>query len=165
MNRELMAEKVFSAAVAVGVAAALTLSAPTSAHAQESADLEFGVEGSYGTEIEAVAVGGRAMVTFPQAEGLGVMGSFDWYFPDAGDYYEINGNAVYTIQTSGGGVAPYLGAGVNIATASNGQSVTNTGLNGLGGFKLGSGPVTPFVEGRYATTGDGQFVITGGILF
>lgn len=165
MERDIV-EKALGTTAALATAAALLLAAPTAATAQQSGGVDIGVEGSYGTEIEAVGVGARAMLTIPRAQGFGAMGAFDWFFPDAGDYYEINLNGTYTFQTSGGSVAPYLGAGLNIATASNGESVTNTGVNALGGLKLGSGgPVTPFVEGRYATTGDGQFLITGGILF
>lgn len=152
--------------LATAALTALFLVAPSGVQAQESVDAGFGVQGSYGTEVEAVGVGARAMLTFPQSGGFGAMGSFDWFFPDAGDYYEFNGNATYTFQTSGGSVAPYLGAGLNVATSSNGISVTNSGVNFLGGLQLGSGgPVTPFVEGRYATTDTGQFLVTGGILF
>lgn len=158
------AARVTGVVASVALAGMMTLGAPSTAHAQEGAGVDVGVQGSYGTEIEAVGLGARLMVTFPRAEGFGAMGSFDWFFPDAGDYYEINANGIYTIQTSGGSVAPYLGAGLNVATASNGQSVTNTGLNLLGGFKF-EAPLSPFVEGRYATTGTGQFVITGGIPF
>lgn len=148
---------------ALVVAAALAL-APAEAQAQ-GADVNVGVEGTYGTEIEAVGVGARLMLGIPQAEGFGVMGSFDYFFPDGFDYWEINGNAVYEIQTDGSPVSPYLGAGLNVANSSNGTSTTNTGLNALGGLQFGSGSVTPFVEGRYATTGEGQFLITGGFLF
>ena len=149
---------------AAAVAVAFSLASPATADAQVS----FGVQGDYGTEIEAVGIGPRIDVMIPGAAGFGLVGSFDYYFPDNSDFWEINANATYAFDAAPV-VAPYIGAGLNYADVSpDGVDASNdeTGLNVLGGLEFGvDAPVTPFVEGRYATTFDGQFVITGGILF
>lgn len=163
--------KVLGAATAVAIAAVFMFAAPNTADAQVS----FGVQGSYGTEIEAIGAGARVNYAIPGAEGFGLAGSFDYFFPDGFDWWEINANGTYSFATEGGSVAPYAGAGLNYANVSvSGSSGGTTfsasssemGLNLLGGLQFGGGGgITPYVEGRYATTGAGQFVFTGGFLF
>lgn len=159
--------KLLGAGTAVAVAAALTFfSAPATADAQVS----FGVQGSYGTEIEAVGVGPRINYNIPGADGFGIAGSFDYFFPDGFDWWEVNANGTYAFDTESS-LAPYAGAGLNYARQEvdfqgGSASNTETGLNLLGGFQFGGdGGISPFVEGRYSTIGTGQFVVTGGFLF
>ncbi len=146
---------------AAAIAGAFSLAAPATADAQVS----FGVQGNYGTEVEAIGVGPRVNFDIPGAQGFGLAGSFDYFFPDGFDYWEINANATYGFAGQSN-LGPYVGAGFNHANSeAGGVSVSNTGLNLLGGVEFGGGGITPFVEGRYATTGTGQLVLTGGILF
>lgn len=149
--------RIFSLAATLAVVVALGLSAPTEAEAQAS----FGPDLSYATDSEAIGVGARANVglgPFP----LGVIGSFDYFFPDVGDHWELNGNAIFSLGVPLG-PKPYIGAGLNYADFGAG---TDTGLNILGGVEIGGPlPITPFVEGRYATTGAGQFILTAGMYF
>jgi hypothetical protein len=69
------------------------------------------------------------MVGLPAIPGLGVIGSFDYFFPGtvdlsgvgvdiSADYWEINGNLFYSFPVSGASIEPYFGAGLNLATAS-----------------------------------------------
>lgn len=146
---------------AAAIAAAFSLAAPATADAQ----VNFGVQGNYGTEVEAIGVGARATFDIPGAQGFGLAGSFDYFFPDLGDYWEINANATYGFAGQSS-LDPYVGAGLNYANSGNGVSVSDTGLNFLGGVEFGGGGgITPFVEGRYGTAFTGQLVLTGGILF
>lgn len=159
-----LSKQLLGVLTAAAVAVAFSLATPATADAQVS----FGVQGDYGTEIEAVGIGPRLDVMIPGAGGFGLVGSFDYYFPDNSDFWEINANATYAFDVASP-VGPYLGAGLNYADSSpDGVNVSNSeaGLNILGGLKFGvDAPVTPFIEGRYATTFTGQVVITGGILF
>lgn len=165
-----LSSKILGAGTAIAVAAVFSLSAPATVDAQVS----FGVQGSYGTEVEAVGVGARANYNIPGAEGFGLAGSFDYFLPDGYDYWEINANGTYSFATEGGSMLPYVGAGLNYGNVSvSGQSggVTfsasnsEAGLNVLGGLQFGGdGGITPYVEGRYGTAVE-QFVLTGGFLF
>lgn len=144
-------------AAAAAFAVALMVSAPTDADAQAS----FGADLSYGTEVEAMGIGARAKVGLGPIP-FGVIGSFDYFFPDNRDWWELNGNAVWSLGLPVG-PEPYFGAGLNYVEFDTGSE---TGLNILGGVEIGWPlPITPFVEGRYATTGAGQFVLTGGVYF
>ena len=121
------------------------------------------------------------------------MVTFDYYFVDAGDFFEngndngldmkfweANADLVYRFPTPT--VRPYLGAGVGIArhTFSGGidalldDNKTKTGFNILGGAEFGNGPVRPFIEVRgtfyskdEAFLGDSnrRFITSFGILF
>ena len=111
------------------------------------------------------------------------MGSFNYFFPTDEEadaigadlsYWELNGNLVLDIPVGEGGVAPYVGAGLNYGSASG--SVSGGGLtlsaddsevggNLLAGLRFGSTGPSPFVEGRYATAFDGQIVVAVGIQF
>ena len=114
------------------------------------------------------------------AQGLWIAGSFDYFFPDQGpggggedfDYWEINGNLLYDIVLAGASnVAPYFGAGVNVARrtqsteGSDGDGDTQVGLNLLAGLNFPLSGFTPFVEVKIEIEGGEQFVVTGGILF
>ncbi len=157
-----------------------------------AAQARVGAQASYGTDSE-IGIGGRLMVGLPAIPGLGVIGSFDYFFPgtvDASgvgidldaDYWEINGNLFYAFPVSGASIEPYFGAGLNLATASlNGtsggetvdDSQTELALNLLAGFEFQMTGLSPFVEIRvelgsdedFFIRGDSQVVVTGGFLF
>lgn len=142
--------------------------------AQES-DFRFGAQLSWGDDAD-LGLGARMAYTIPRSD-LAIIGTFDYFFPgDIGgadvDYWEINGNLAYRFRVQDApGISPYVGAGLNLATASvstdagTSNSNTDLGLNLLAGTGFGSGRVTPFVELRVEIEGGDQFVIAGGLLF
>ncbi len=146
--------------------------------AEASAQVRFGVQGSFADDTDfgiGVRVRGDTPRLIPNAP-LSLIGSFDWFFPDApsgvdATYFELNGNVVYNFTITGSVLRPYAGGGLNIARASVdfGQgniSDTNVGLNLLGGLNFRTaGRIQPFVELRLELEGGEQFVITGGIHF
>ncbi len=125
-------------------------------------------------------IGPKLMFHLPNlASGLWLSGSFDFFFPDDGfgsvddvDYYEINANLIYEIDLpAASNVAPYLGAGLNLAHLSITEEMgglensdTDLGLNVLAGLNFPLVGFTPFVEIRLEIEGGEQFVIAGGIM-
>jgi len=112
-------------------------------------------------------LGGRVQINLRSPDRLAVIPMFDWFFPgDDRTYWELNGNLAYFFKVNTNSVAPYAGAGLNIAYSSeDGSSDTDPGFNLLGGTLIGSGPVHPFVEVRFELAGGEQFVLSGGVLF
>lgn len=171
MNRRLSNACLALAVVLLGYAAPLA-----------SQDISVGAAASYGEETD-VGIGPRVSLAVPAGDlGLSLVGSFDYFFPSDEEadalgvdltYWELNGNLVLDIPT-GGGVAPYVGAGINYANASGSASGggieisasdSEVGANLLGGLRLGSAGPSPFLEGRYVTTADGQLVVSVGVIF
>lgn len=148
----------------------------------------IGPQASYGTDSE-IGIGGRAVMGFPALPGFGVIGSFDYFFPDVPegadvsfDYWELNGNLFYAFPVSAASVEPYFGAGLNLAHASRDtddptgtgdDSQTELAFNLLAGFEFPMTGLSPFVEVRvelggddgFFVRGENQVVITGGLLF
>jgi hypothetical protein len=132
-------------------------------------DTDFGVgaRGSFG-------IGGAARGR--PIEGLV---TFDYFFPDGFDYWEVSGNGVYRLNTSETVKAtPYIGAGVVLGRASVKSSGgvcnlpgvecdnTSVGLNLLGGLRLrAANRFLPFVEGRFEMKDGSQLVLTAGTFF
>ncbi|MDX1577916.1 MAG: hypothetical protein R3266_05505 [Gemmatimonadota bacterium] len=145
-------------------------------------DVRVGGQVSFADDAD-FGIGPRLAIELPGvSEGLWLVGTFDYFFPDEGflgdgtdvDYWELNGNAIYTIRLPDApNVEPYIGAGINIARFSSqvetepevDVSDTNVGLNILGGLDFPLQGFTPFVEARIEIDGGEQFVVTGGILF
>lgn len=160
--------------IAVAVVVLGLMLAPTSLKAQ----IDIGAQGSWGDDVD-FGLGGRVVVGLPIEQfPLELIGSFDYFFPDIDnfDYWEINANAAYVIPVPTPTVAPYAGAGINIARASVdvgtvpgvgdfSASDTEVGLNLLGGVKFPLQSVTPYGELRIELGGGEQFVITGGVSF
>ncbi|MCG8468557.1 MAG: hypothetical protein MJB57_10175 [Gemmatimonadetes bacterium] len=131
-----------------------------------SAQTLFGAEAVFGSDTDA-GLGVRIDLPLGTTAPLSFQGGFNFFFPDVGDYWEVNGNIWYEIPTSGGGnVAPYVGGGLNIGRASvSGFSDTEAGLNLGGGAKFIFANTIPFVEARFVIGGAEQFVFGGGVLF
>jgi len=152
--------------------AAILLGAGSAAQAQQVNPVRFGAKASFAEDAD-FGVGARVEVGLPQlASRVFAIGSFDWFFPDGFDYFEVNANLGYSVPVTSTSISPYVGGGLNIARFSVdylGHSASNTevGLNVLGGmkFKPAAARFTPFVEGRFELSGGEQFVISGGILF
>ncbi len=136
------------------------------------AQTRFGPQLSWGDDDANLGLGARAVFnlrSLVNARGLEFVASFDYFFPEGNDvdYWELNGNLSYLIPNVKGGLAPYVGGGLNVAHASAGsQSDTEAGLNLLGGTRFRtSGKLSPFAELRFELGGGERVVITGGVLF
>jgi hypothetical protein len=136
--------------------------APRDAGAQAT----FGAEALFGTDTD-FGIGGRIHADLGTSAPLEFQAAFDLFFPEGpAEYWEINANLWYEIESAGGAVQPYLGGGLNIGHGSggNGFSDTDLGLNLGGGVKFIGRNTTPFIEGRFTVGGIEQFVIGGGVL-
>lgn len=93
-------------------------------------DADFGIGASLGTALDELG------------EGFGLLADFLIFFPEAGDYFELNGNVTYDVPLEDSSVVPFLLGGLNVARFSGdlGGSNTNLGLNLGGGvdFDLGN---------------------------
>ncbi len=132
----------------------------------------FGANLSWGDDTD---FGLGARVAFPIGGSVGQKGikglaTFDYFFPDGFDFWEITGNGVYDISSSGS-ASPYVGAGLTFARSSvsaGGFSASNSevGLNLLGGARFKpTGNVQPFVEARFQIRDGSQLVLSGGVYF
>ena len=84
-------------------------------------------------------------------EALGFIGEFIVFFPDDGDYFEINGNVTYSFPLAESTVLPFALGGLNIGRASAGDfSNTEIGINLGGGITFDAGSFRPSVGGRFA---------------
>lgn len=127
-----------------------------------SDDFDFGLGPRVGVPIEL------------PAGHLNFNGSFDIFFPDdidGGDvdYWELNGNVVYTFELPESTVEPYAGGGLSLArievtTSLGSGDDTDVGVNLLGGFRFPQEAIVPFVEGKFVLGGGEHFVLSGGIM-
>ncbi|MBL8986435.1 MAG: hypothetical protein SFV24_21480 [Gemmatimonadales bacterium] len=158
--------------LAMAVAGAVLLvglaSKPAEAQVQFGANVVWGDDADFG-------VGARLGFPLGQAlkdKGITALATFDYFFPDYGTLWELTGNGVYNIKSSGS-VSPYVGAGVSFASASVDNcpatidcSSSDFGLNVLGGIKFKAmGNVVPFVEARFGIRDGSQLAIAGGVYF
>jgi hypothetical protein len=140
------------AALVVG----FTFTAPVTASAQ---GIGFVIQGNFADDVDFGVGGG---VNFDVgASDLRAEATFDYYFPDGSDYWEINGNVLMDIASTPG---LYVGAGVNLADSfdSGGAGGNEIGLNLLGGYSFG-GEKAPFVQAKFEAGGGEQLVVSAGI--
>lgn len=129
----------------------------------------FGAQLDWGSDTD-VGIGARVVFPLRFAPGTPLDGiaSFDYYFPSAGNFWELNGNVVYRFRVPRSSLAPYAGGGLNIGHASaGGVSDTKPGLNLLAGttFKLTGSTLLPFAELRGVIGDFDQVVLSGGVRF
>lgn len=158
-----------------------------------AAQVRIGPQASYGNDAD-FGIGARTMIEFPTVlAGFGVIGSFDYFFPSAvdlsgfgvdisADYWEINANLFYSFDVNSAGIEPYVGGGLNFASASVDltsptedfdDTQSELGFNLLFGFLFPVTGLSPFIELRvelggdedFLIRGDNQVLITGGLLF
>ncbi len=166
-------------------ATCLTLLAAGATQLKAQSRPQFGPELSFGSNDIGFGIGARVVLDMatmiPTARNFGLIGSFDYFFPQTGlggpspTWWELNGNGIYNFSIPKSPVVPYAGAGLNIAHFGYNVSVlgvtssyshTDIGLNLLGGAKFGNlGKVTPFGELRLELHSGSAVVITGGVLF
>lgn len=152
----------------VFVALALCATVAVPAQAQSAAAYpHWGLQASIAEDTDlgiGVRYENRMLGMFPQSPNLRFALSFDYFFPDNFDYWEINANVFNLFPSRNARVVPYFGGGLNVARISNGGRDTEMGLNLLGGIRL-PGRYRPYLEARIELGGAEQFVLTGGWLF
>lgn len=129
----------------------------------------FGAELDWGSDTD-VGIGARVVFPLRIAPRTPLDGtiSFDYYFPSAGDFWELNGNVAYRFRVRRSSLGPYAGGGLNIGHVSGGgASDTRLGLNLLTGttFKLTGSTLLPFAEFRGVIGDFDQVVLSGGVRF
>ena len=100
--------------------------------------------------------------------------TFDIYFPDAGSFWGLSGNALYTFGINNQVFDPYAGGGLgvyrrSIDVGTVDASSTDLGLNFLFGAEFSAGGLSPFLEAQvtpiFADGSSTLFTIKGGLLF
>ncbi|MEQ1855633.1 MAG: hypothetical protein ABL963_04130 [Longimicrobiales bacterium] len=150
------------------VALAGMLAVPGAAQAQSMA----GPFLAYTDDAEAFGVGGFIAIPLPALHpNISLVPDFIWFFPDAGNLFEVNGDLMYTFPVSADSpVAPFAFGGLNIARfsvdiAGTNFSDTNVGINLGGGVNFSAGSVNPFAGAKVELEGGESFVIFGGLSF
>jgi hypothetical protein len=125
---------------------------------------EYGVQASFADNSIDFGIGGRVIADMDQlADGVRLIGSFDYYFPDGGwHYWELNGNLVYAFHLRRSRIEPYAGAGLVLGHRTGNSEL---GLNLLGGINLPTKSLKPFVEAKVELRDGGPFVIAVGLRF
>jgi len=133
------------------------------------AQVDLGTQLSWGTKNAGLALGGRLHWIWPWERGTAMVGSFDYFFPDEFDLWEVNINLAHTIPLQVENVGLYGGAGFNWAHYSNvgtfDSSDDKYGLNILAGVKYLLASVTPYGEARVEISGGERWIFTAGVLF
>ncbi len=148
MKKLLLAVALVGTLVAPSVARAQTIVGPALFY-HDSAD--FGV-------------GGYVSIPLAQLhENLALTTSFGYFFPDVGDYWELNGDVIYRFPVSSDvPVLPFALAGLNIARSG---SNTDASLNLGGGVVFPSDSFRPVVGAKFELRGGSPFVLFGGLGF
>jgi hypothetical protein len=137
---------------------------------EAKAQLQFGVQANIATDTD-LGIGARLIFPVEQLLiGMEGVVSFDYYFPDNFDFWDLNGNLLVPVRISES-FEPHLGGGLNLAFVSIDEDLvgpdygdTELGLNLVGGFKFRTTSLRPFVEVRATIAGVEQLVFTGGFL-
>ncbi len=135
-----------------------------------SAQLVLGPQLNWGDDSD-FGLGARAEYTWSFDPGTLTLGSFDYYFPKNGDWWEVNLNIGHKIPVELADLGLYAGAGLNWAHVSApnsaGQKVSDDkfGLNLLAGLKYYLTNLTPYGEIRVQVGGGQQVVLSGGVMF
>ena len=149
----------------------LAVSAALLAGGEEaSAQLQLGAQVNIATDTD-LGIGARLLFGLEQlVAGMQGAASFDYFFPDGYDFWELNGNVVVPLPIPGN-FEPYVGGGLNLAFISSevdipdvDDSDTEIGLNLVGGLRFATTNFRPFVEVRGVIAGAEQLVFTGGIM-
>lgn len=118
-------------------------------------------------------IGAMASAQLPLlATGVGVLGDFTFFFPDADnqDYWELNGNLTWDLAITGQPISPFVLGGLNIARSSvtlQTETFSNTevGLNVGGGIRFSAGTLEPLVGLRAEVDGGEGVVIFAALPF
>lgn len=144
-----------------GLAAAAFLAlVPMTAHAQVQLGPTLAIHDDFDVGIGATLSGQAPSL----GQGVGFMGDFVFYFPDAGDYFEINGNVTYDFPLESSTVMPFVLGGLNIGRYSvdvlgEDRSNTEVGINLGGGIAFDAGSFRPSVALKVDIGGYEGFVV------
>jgi hypothetical protein len=146
------------------VVGTLFMAGVATAHAQP---VEFGVQASLADNDLDFGIGARLITDFDAlGDHVKFIGTFDYFFPNVGNYWELNGNAVYVFAPRHSTLRPYLGGGLNLGHYSGGgASDSKPGLNLVGGINFRGRSLKPFVEAKVEIRDDGPFVVSAGFRF
>jgi hypothetical protein len=137
-------------------------------NAEVTGQAQLGAQLSYGDKEDFGLVARVEVPIRNFGQGLRGIGSLDLFFPERGNYFELNGNIAYGFSIEGNNsLFPYVGSGLSLAHMSGGNnnSDTDLGLNLLAGTAFAAEHLRPFVEARFEVGGGEQLVFTAGVLF
>lgn len=146
---------------AVALVGMLTM--PSGAEAQT-----LGAVGAYYDDLEAFGLGAYVAIPIPQVyEGLSFNPNFVFFFPDGGDYWELNGDVVLSFPLEDDSpIIPFALSGISIGRTSAGSfSDTDIGLNLGGGVAFPLESVRPVAGAKFEIRDNTGFVIFGGVGF
>lgn len=134
---------VLIAAALVGAPAAVSGQVTIGPTLAYEGDVDFGIGASLGTTVDQLG------------EGFGLLADFLIFFPNAGNYFEVNGNVTYDIPIEDSSLVPFLLGGLNIGRSSVdvagvSASSTDLGLNIGGGIDFDLGNFRPTAGVRAA---------------
>lgn len=144
-----------------GLAAATFLAlAATTAEAQVQFGPTLAIHDDFDVGIGATLSGQAPSL----GQGVGFMADFVFYFPDAGDYFEVNGNVTYDFPLENSTVLPFVLGGLNIGRYSvevlgEDRSNTEVGINLGGGIAFDAGSFRPSVAVKVDIGGYEGFVV------
>ncbi len=125
--------------------------------------LHLGPRVSYQFDLEKVGVGVQLGV--PMANHLEFYPSFDYFFVDAGSFWNLNADLKYRIAEASIRWL-YIGTGLNISrSGGGGSSSSRAGLNLLAGAESLRGRVHPFGEFRFTVNEGSSAQIAVGLNF
>ncbi len=130
---------------------------------QAEAQVGFGAQASYDFAGDgSFGAGARVDVGLP-ALPIGLLGTFDYFFADPDDYWQIGANAIFDIPLPAMPVSPYVGGGLNYMDFEGGD---DTGWQILGGVEFGlPGMINPFAELKVVDHFDTELQISVGVNF
>lgn len=130
------------------------------------AQFDLGGTLNWGTKSD-LGLGVRGEYVWPFEQGTSSIASFDYFFPKAGSYWELNLNLAHTIPVTIKDIGLYAGAGLNWARIDpeNREARNDFGMNLLGGIKYFLTSVKLIGEVRWELGGGDQVVFTGGVMF
>ncbi len=114
-------------------------------------DLDFGIGGTLRAPLASAG------------EGVGFMAEFVVFFPDYGDYFEVNGYVTYDLPLQASTALPFVLGGLTIGRTSGealGVSFSDTAvrLNIGGGVEFDAGTLRP-MAGLRLELGDGDALV------
>jgi opacity protein-like surface antigen len=161
--------------------------------ATAEAQVRFGANLSWGSDTE-LGLGARlgfGLGSVSNRSPVEGYATFDYYFPEGFNYWELSGNVLYRIPAQSS-LKPYAGAGLfygygsvddsytpplrlgapapglSFSQARLGEFGTDSGFgfNLMGGLRFAAvGNVQPFAEVKLAIASGTQLVLAGGVLF
>jgi hypothetical protein len=157
--------------ILLSLAAVLALVAlPT----QASSQIQAGPYLAFHNDFD-LGIGGFVGIPTPSLdENMSFVGDFGIFFPgDNRDYWEANGNLLYSFPLEDMSFTPWVIAGLNLAhrgyspgnSDHDSSSKTDIGVNLGGGVTFGSGPVVPFAGIKIELAGGDNAVLFGGLTF